>query len=113
MRPLTPLEARVLGVLVEKQATVPDTYPLSLNTLVAGCNQKTARDPVIAATDAEVLTVAGGLLREVTTHIIEEMQEDIEITPLTPLRSALHAAPFHWAMLVALTPPAEVNFPPA
>jgi hypothetical protein len=44
---LTPLEARVLAVLVEKQATVPDTYPLSLNALVAGCNQKTARDPVM------------------------------------------------------------------
>jgi uncharacterized protein YceH (UPF0502 family) len=49
MRALTPLEARVLAVLVEKQATVPDTYPLSLNSLVAGCNQKTARDPVINA----------------------------------------------------------------
>ncbi|MCU0930155.1 MAG: YceH family protein, partial [Burkholderiaceae bacterium] len=61
MRALTPLEARVLGVLVEKQATVPDTYPLSLNALVAGCNQKTARDPVIAATDAEVLTALDGL----------------------------------------------------
>ncbi|HMM84163.1 YceH family protein [Azohydromonas sp.] len=61
MRALTPLEARVLGVLVEKQATVPDTYPLSLNALVAGCNQKTARDPVIAATDAEVLTAVDGL----------------------------------------------------
>ena len=60
-RALTPLEARVLGVLVEKHATVPDTYPLSLNTLVAGCNQKTARDPVIAATDAEVLTAVDGL----------------------------------------------------
>ena len=56
MRSLTPLEARVLGVLVEKQHTVPDTYPLSLNALVAGCNQKTAREPVINATDAEVLT---------------------------------------------------------
>lgn len=51
----------MLGVLVEKQATVPDTYPLSLNALVAGCNQKTARDPVIAATDAEVLTAVDGL----------------------------------------------------
>jgi uncharacterized protein YceH (UPF0502 family) len=61
MRTLTPLEARVLAVLVEKQATVPDTYPLSLNSLVAGCNQKTARDPVIAATDAEVLTAVDGL----------------------------------------------------
>jgi hypothetical protein len=61
MRALTPLEARVLGVLVEKQATVPDTYPLSLNALVAGCNQKTAREPVISATDAEVLTAVDGL----------------------------------------------------
>lgn len=61
IRALTPLEARVLGVLVEKQATVPDTYPLSLNALVAGCNQKTARDPVVNATDAEVLTAIDGL----------------------------------------------------
>ncbi len=61
MRALTPLEARVLGVLVEKQHTVPDTYPLSLNALVAGCNQKTARSPVIEATDAEVLTAIDGL----------------------------------------------------
>lgn len=61
MRHLTPLEARVLGVLVEKQATVPDTYPLSLNALVAGCNQKTARHPVIEATEAEVLTALDGL----------------------------------------------------
>jgi len=51
---LSLLETRVLGVLVEKQHTVPDTYPLTLNALVAGCNQKTARDPVIEATEAEV-----------------------------------------------------------
>ncbi len=61
MRALTPLEARVLGVLVEKQATVPDTYPLSLNTLVNGCNQKTAREPVLEATADEVLTAVDGL----------------------------------------------------
>ena len=61
MRTLTPLEARVLGVLVEKQHTVPDTYPLSLNALLAGCNQKTAREPVINATEAEVLTAVDGL----------------------------------------------------
>jgi uncharacterized protein len=52
--PLTLLEARVLGVLVEKQHTVPDTYPLSLNALTAGCNQKTSRDPILDASDAEV-----------------------------------------------------------
>ena len=58
---LSPLEARVLGVLIEKQHTVPDTYPLSLNALVGGCNQKTARSPVIEATDAEVQTALDGL----------------------------------------------------
>jgi uncharacterized protein YceH (UPF0502 family) len=61
MRLLSPLEARVLGVLVEKQHTVPDTYPMSLNALVGGCNQKTARVPVIEASDGEVLTALDGL----------------------------------------------------
>jgi uncharacterized protein len=61
MRTLSPLEARVLAVLIEKQATVPDTYPLSLNALVAGCNQKTARSPVIEASDVDVLTAIDGL----------------------------------------------------
>jgi uncharacterized protein len=61
LRALTPLEARVLGVLVEKQATVPDTYPLSLNALVAGCNQKTAREPVMSASDGEVIEAIDGL----------------------------------------------------
>ena len=51
---LSLLETRVLGVLVEKQHTVPDTYPLTLNALVAGCNQKTSRDPVIDAAEADV-----------------------------------------------------------
>jgi len=51
---LTPLQARIVGVLVEKQHTVPDTYPLSLNALVTGCNQKNARDPVMEATEGEV-----------------------------------------------------------
>ncbi len=61
MRLLSPLEARALGVLVEKQATVPDTYPMSLNALVGGCNQKTARSPVIEATEADVLGALDGL----------------------------------------------------
>ena len=61
MRPLTPLEARVLGVLIEKQATVPDTYPLSLNALLAGCNQKTARQPVIEAQESDLLVALEGL----------------------------------------------------
>jgi uncharacterized protein len=48
------LETRVLGVLAEKQRTVPDSYPLTLNLLVTGCNQKSSRDPVIEATETEV-----------------------------------------------------------
>ena len=51
---LSLLETRVLGVLCEKQHTVPDTYPLSLNALVAGCNQKTSRHPILDASEAEV-----------------------------------------------------------
>jgi uncharacterized protein len=53
-RPLSLLESRALGVLIEKAHTVPDSYPLSLNSLTLGCNQKTARDPVLAATEGEV-----------------------------------------------------------
>lgn len=61
IRTLTALEGRVLGVLVEKQHTVPDTYPLTLNALAAGCNQKTARAPVMSITEAEILTAIDGL----------------------------------------------------
>ena len=52
-RPLTANEARVLATLMEKARTVPDSYPMSLNGLVTGCNQKTSRDPVMNLTDAE------------------------------------------------------------
>lgn len=54
LRTLSLLETRVLGTLVEKQHTVPDTYPLTLNALVSGCNQKSSRSPVMEATEAEV-----------------------------------------------------------
>lgn len=60
---LSLLETRVLGVLIEKQHTVPDTYPLSLNALVAGCNQKTSRDPVLNASDDEVQVAIDSLKR--------------------------------------------------
>jgi uncharacterized protein len=51
MKTLTPIEARVLGTLMEKARTVPDSYPLSLNALVLGCNQKTSRDPIMEISD--------------------------------------------------------------
>jgi uncharacterized protein YceH (UPF0502 family) len=61
LRVLSLLETRVLGVLAEKERTVPDTYPLTLNTLVSGCNQKTSRDPVINATETEVQAAVDSL----------------------------------------------------
>lgn len=51
MKTLTPIEARVLATLMEKARTVPDSYPLSLNALVLGCNQKTSRDPIMDVSD--------------------------------------------------------------
>lgn len=50
---LSLLETRVLGVLAEKQRTVPDSYPLTLNALVAGCNQKTSRNPILEVSDTQ------------------------------------------------------------
>ncbi len=52
--PLSASEARVLGVLIEKAKVTPDAYPLTVNSLTAGCNQKTVRDPVMSLSEAEV-----------------------------------------------------------
>lgn len=53
--PLSLLETRILGTLAEKQRTVPDTYPLSINALQAGCNQKTSRNPVLEASEGAIV----------------------------------------------------------
>lgn len=59
--PLSLIERRILGVLVEKAKTTPDSYPLTLNALVTGCNQKSNRDPVMSVEDAEVEEAVGPL----------------------------------------------------
>ncbi|BBT71587.1 MULTISPECIES: YceH family protein [Enterobacteriaceae] len=51
---LTPLEARVIGCLLEKQVTTPEQYPLSINAVATACNQKTNREPVMTLSEAEV-----------------------------------------------------------
>jgi uncharacterized protein YceH (UPF0502 family) len=58
---LSLLEARVLGVLIEKECTVPDSYPLTLNALVAGCNQKSSRDPVLNSAETDIRAAVDGL----------------------------------------------------
>ena len=51
---LDAIEIRILGALIEKQATNPETYPLTLNALVLACNQKTSREPVMSLTQGQV-----------------------------------------------------------
>lgn len=51
---LSALEARILGALMEKQLTTPDVYPLTLNSLVTACNQKTSREPVMDLSEGDV-----------------------------------------------------------
>jgi uncharacterized protein YceH (UPF0502 family) len=60
---LTEIEARIVGALVEKQLTTPEYYPLTLNALVAACNQKTNREPVMALSD------------ETVTHALESLRD--------------------------------------
>ena len=57
-------EARVLGSLLEKEVTTPDYYPMTLNALVAGCNQKSNRSPVLSAGEAEVQDALDSLRRQ-------------------------------------------------
>ena len=66
---LSPIEARVIGCLIEKQITTPDQYPLSLNALVNACNQKSNRDPVMSAGEAEIQTTLDHLIRK---HFVVE-----------------------------------------
>jgi uncharacterized protein YceH (UPF0502 family) len=54
LQPLSQIEARILGVLIEKSKTTPDAYPLTVNSLTSGCNQKTSRDPVLSVPESEV-----------------------------------------------------------
>jgi uncharacterized protein len=61
MLSLTPNECRVLGVMVEKAHTTPQQYPMSLNALTAGCNQKNNREPVLNLTDEKVMEAVDGL----------------------------------------------------
>jgi len=59
---LTPIEVRVLGCLIEKEATTPDVYPLTLNSLLTACNQKSSRDPVMELTSDDLITALDNLI---------------------------------------------------
>lgn len=67
---LTPIEARLIGCLLEKEITTPEQYPLSLNGLLTACNQKSSREPVMALTEGEVMAALEGL---VTRRLVSEI----------------------------------------
>jgi uncharacterized protein YceH (UPF0502 family) len=69
--PLTPRERRVLGVLIEKQKTTPDAYPMTLAALVAGCNQKSNRDPVTQYEAEDIEETLDSLRRKGAAVLVE------------------------------------------
>ena len=66
---LSPAEARVIGVLLEKEITTPDQYPLSLNALVAGCNQKSNREPSLEMDESTVQATLDALKKR---HLVSD-----------------------------------------
>lgn len=69
---LSPVEARVLGSLVEKEMTTPDYYPLTLNALVAACNQSSNRDPVVSYDEATITAGIEGLREKQLVRWVKE-----------------------------------------
>jgi len=66
---LSPTEARVIGVLLEKEITTPDQYPLSLNALIAGCNQKSNREPILELDESTVQATLDALRKR---HLVSD-----------------------------------------
>lgn len=92
-RPLSLLETRVLGTLYEKQHTVPDSYPLTLNALVSGCNQKTSRSPVMEASESEVQGAldslkSANLVMETSGGRVQRYSHNVERVLQVPSQSA-------------------------
>lgn len=91
---LTPIEARVLGTLMEKARTVPDSYPLSLNSLMLGCNQKSSRDPVMDLTEADIASAIDnlqtrGLVRTNTSGRVARYEHNFQRGIGVPEQSAV------------------------
>lgn len=97
--PLEPNEARILGVLIEKELTTPDQYPLSLNATTAGCNQKSNRSPVLSLSETEVqmqldkLVIAGlvGRVHPASSRVERFRHNMCEHYDLDPTKAAIMA----------------------
>lgn len=94
---LTPVETRVLGCLLEKERTTPDTYPLTLNGLFAACNQTTNRDPILTLDEREIAEALDGLRQKKLATVVfgggSRVQKYRHLVPdlynFTPQESAL------------------------
>ena len=91
---LSPIEARVLGTLMEKARTVPDSYPLTLNTLLLGCNQKTSREPLMELDEAQILSAIESLqeaqlVREVSGARVRRFEHNAQRGIGVPEQSAV------------------------
>jgi len=91
---LSPIEARVLGTLMEKARTVPDSYPLTLNSLMLGCNQKTSREPLMELDEAQVATALDvlkplGLVREASGGRTTRFEHNFQRAIGVPEQSAV------------------------
>lgn len=91
---LTPLQARVLATLMEKARTVPDSYPLTLNNVLSGCNQKTSREPVMSVDEAQVQETLDalktmGLVREASGQRATRFEHNFQRAYGVPEQSAV------------------------
>lgn len=75
-RQLDPVEVRVLGSLLEKEQATPEAYPLTVNALIAACNQKTNRDPVTQLTETQVVEALDRLRQEVLVWRVESARAE-------------------------------------
>ena len=91
---LSPVEARVLGTLMEKARTVPDSYPLTLNSLLLGCNQKTSREPLMELDETQIASaldtlIPAGLVREASGGRVARYEHNFQRALGVPEQSAV------------------------
>ena len=88
---LSPVEARVLATLMEKARTVPDSYPLTLNSLLLGCNQKTSREPLMELSESEVSSAVDIFVKDLSI-VLETGRETQTALPIAAVAHQMFLA---------------------
>jgi RNA polymerase sigma factor (sigma-70 family) len=87
-RTLDPVEVRVLGALMEKQLSTPEYYPLTLNALVAACNQKSNREPVMELSEQEIQRALDRLPAEQREAFVLKYVEELSYEQMAEITGA-------------------------